>query len=215
MLFGYASSLSPIIPILLFEKEVLKKDGLLEILIFLISILCIQIPILILSKYETNNLWLFHLGVPINLLIYGIFLLKVIGEKKWLFILFISLIELFLVYNIFKIDINNSINEIGLSILSGCYLIGSVYINLNLYQMNIYHLEKNSIFWINNAFLIFGSSRLIMNILSGYIFKNFPDLFRDMQTFHNFFNLVFYLMIAYGIWLARKKPQSSPLLQEE
>jgi hypothetical protein len=157
----------------------------------------------------TNNLWVFHLFVPISFF----FMLRIYKEVlkhyySWHFFNFIlfffiifSLVNSFFIQSIWVFNSN------AISLSSAVYIVFSV---LYFYQLlrnpASEGLEKSPMFWLNTGVLIYYSSTLILFLLVNYLIPEDPKLYASLLGLNIFFNIIINIFYTVVLW---KNPQLS------
>lgn len=94
---------------------------------------------------------------------------------------------------------------IARSLQSGFILFyGIAYCANLLQQLSMKQPEKNPIFWLNAGALMYFSGNLFLFIFSNYLLFEPHRVLRESWALHAAFLMVYYVLIAIGIWLSPK-----------
>lgn len=91
------------------------------------------------------------------------------------------------------------------------FTVVSVVIFLNIYKLmpsNTSKITDFYFFWINSGFFYFFGSSLALFTFRDFILNAGPLLSKKIWMIHLFNNIVFYLLLSYGIWKARQTSRS-------
>jgi len=156
-----------------------------------------------------NNLWVFHLFVPVSFF----FMMRIYREAlkesypKGLFTLILILFLIFCVINSFFIQSITVFNSNAISLSWVVYIIFSVLFFYQLLKSPASEgLERNPMFWLNTGVLIYYSSTLILFLLVNFLIPEDPKLYASLLGLNILFNIINNIFYSVVLW---KTPQLS------
>ena len=192
--------------IIVFRKHnVNREQKLLRWVIYLSSIT--QLISRVLWYLEINNLPLFHIYPIVELVLLSIIyqgslksffppvLIPLLSGSTILF----SIINSLFIQSIFSFSSNAITLECGVVIIYSV----SYFIKLLRFPP-IDHLDRNPMFWINCAVLIYFSGSFMIFMYSNHILPGSKDMQMVVWSVHGILNIVMYTLYSIALWVKEK-----------
>lgn len=196
------------VTISLYNFSYLTK-GLKTLSYYLYFSLTIEILVKLFNEYIDNNLPALHVFTLIEFLLISMVYFYSINSNviKRLVLTITLLVSVFIVINSIYIQNIFSFNTNARAIENVVFIIYPLaFFYSILKELKILKLEKEPMFWINIAILLYFSCNLFIFIFSNYIIDSLSHVNNLWIWFvHGFFNMLMYILFAIGLWYSRKK----------
>lgn len=159
---------------------------------------------------ELNHYWLANLSALTDFIFVSIIFRKNVLKNKTVFYAVAGIVSVAFIIS----TLYNSIwqfNTKGISLFYFMYIAYSIlgFYNL-LQQQKVIFLGRSDVFWINTAFLVYGSGNFLLFLFTDYLKSTNNDLFRILwSTFFLIINIVFNILLALA--LSQNVPKSNDL----
>lgn len=158
-----------------------------------------------------NNMPLGHLYISVSFLFLALFYLYELKNliNKKILIAIIILYEFFCLYNVIQFKNHFSYPSVP-GALSALILVSfAILLFTNIMrESKIQALEDSSLIWINSAVLLYFAGNFFFYTLYNFILSNSHQFLIQIIDFFRILNVIFYVLIAIGLWKAGKQKQT-------
>jgi hypothetical protein len=204
VLFLGVSILSPLVTILVGYKSRLTL-----LWLYVATGLVFDIAINVARRvFHVNHFWLANLYVLSEFILISFIYKEKLYKNRYVFLVVTSLLPILFIGG----TVRNSIWSFNTNGASIFYIVYIVYALLGFYtllkEQRFLFLENSAFFWMNVAFLLYGSSNFILFLFTDYLRANNDELFKLLwSTFFLIINTLVYVLLAVAL-TRRKLPDS-------
>lgn len=201
VILTYLSVLSPLLPITIGIRKRKSLLWLYAVTGFLFDILMNALDILAGSDINTDLIA--NVFLPVEFLFIAFYYKKRLFRRDYVFYTMLAVqLTLFILLAIYITP--HKFNNYGAAIFDISSVIFAI---IGLYsilqQKEVYFLGKLMFFWVNVAFVIYGTGNFLIFLADEYLSRTDVTLKGELWPFHNILNIIFSTLVA--IALSRKK----------